>query len=61
MKTAILIGTAVCVLLIASILYALSIPVVQFSWETRDCVAVLYSDVHTCENLPTRYEREWVK
>lgn len=36
-------------------------PEVRFSYSTGECVEVLYSEHHTCENLPKRYHHVWVE
>lgn len=44
--------------------YALSIPDVMVSYETRQCVEVInYSDStnYSCENMPSKYNHVWVK
>lgn len=36
-------------------------PLVQKSWPDEECVAVWSPDpAHSCDNLPERYELEWV-
>lgn len=36
-------------------------PIVQKSWPDEECVAVWSPDpAHSCDNLPERYELEWV-
>ena len=39
----------------------LSIPEVQVSNATGQCVRVIPADAGTCENLPDRYVRVWVQ
>jgi len=38
----------------------LSLPVVEFSWSTKECVSVSI-DAFTCDNLPEKYESIWVE
>ena len=45
----------------AAVIYALSIPTVQVSNATHKCVKVVPDSAGTCENLPAKYERVWVK
>ena len=40
---------------------ALSIPVVEVSWTTKECVRVVPTEAGTCDQLPDRYERVWVR
>ena len=40
---------------------ALSIPVVEWSWSTRECVQVIPPESGSCDQLPKRYERAWVR
>ena len=42
---------------------ALNTPEVEFSWETKKCVRVVYMDGRTtdCKVLPRKYDRVWVK
>ena len=40
---------------------ALDVPVVQYSNSTKQCVNVLYTTDYNCDNLPTKYSKEWVK
>lgn len=37
-----------------------STPVVHFSWSTQQCVEVVFGE-GTCDNLPEKFERVWVK
>lgn len=39
--------------------YSLGIPVVQFSNSTQECVRVL--PVGSCDQLPKKYNLEWVR
>ncbi len=44
--------------------YAMSIPDVQFSYSTDQCVKVLNyveGDNYNCENLPPKFNHVWVK
>lgn len=37
------------------------LPIVQKTWPEEECVAVWSPDpAHSCDNLPERYELEWV-
>ena len=42
---------------------ALNTPEVEFSWETKQCVRVVYMDGRTtdCKVLPRKYDKVWVK
>lgn len=42
---------------------ALDTPEVEFSWETKQCVRVVYMDgrITDCSVLPKKYDRVWVK
>lgn len=47
----------------ADVYLILETPDVEFSWETKQCVQVIYGDgtTGTCDNLPSRYNHVWVK
>ena len=39
-----------------------ALPTVYESWETQKCVRVDDPDGrYTCQNLPTKYNHEWIK
>lgn len=42
---------------------ALNTPEVEFSWETKKCVRVVYMNgtITDCSKLPEKYDRVWVK
>ena len=40
---------------------ALSVPVVEWSWSAQECVSVSPAEAGTCDQLPERYERVWVR
>ena len=40
---------------------ALSMPVVEWSWTTGECVQVIPPEAGDCDQLPERYERVWVR
>ena len=42
---------------------ALNTPEVEFSWETKKCVRVVYMDgtITDCSKLPEKYDRVWIK
>lgn len=42
---------------------ALDTPEVEFSWETKQCVRVVYMNgrITDCSVLPDRYDHVWVK
>ena len=46
-------------LLVYTIYGALNTPVVQFSNQTGECVAVIGNG--SCDKLPPKYVKEWVK
>lgn len=47
----------------ADVYLILETPDVEFSWETKQCVKVIYGDgtTGTCDKLPSRYNHVWVK
>ena len=49
------------VLIFGLIWLAFSIPVVEWSWTTLECVRVIPPEAGTCDDLPKRYERVWVR
>lgn len=53
------IGLACLLLMLIAIHVWANTPTVQVSWETKQCVRVLPAG--SCDRLPNRYEREWVK
>ena len=54
-------GALVAALVFLMIWMALSIPVVEVSWATKDCVRVVPTSAGSCDQLPDRYERVWVR
>ena len=43
---------------------ALSLPDVQYSYKTNECITVLNyadSDNYSCENLPSKFNHVWVQ
>ena len=42
---------------------AMNTPEVEFSWETKKCVRVVYMNgtITDCSKLPEKYDRVWVK
>ena len=46
---------------IAVLWMAVSVPVVEWSWLTGECVRVVPPEAGTCNELPGRYERVWVR
>jgi hypothetical protein len=59
--TAIVVGVGMALI---AFVQTLSIPIVQFSYSTRECVSVIEVDgtTHSCpESLPERYSPEWVR
>ena len=42
---------------------ALNTPEVEFSWETKKCVRVVYMNgtITDCSVLPKKYDKVWVK
>ena len=40
---------------------AVSVPVVEWSGTTGECVRVIPPEAGTCDQLPERYEPEWVQ
>tara|TARA_B110000259_G_scaffold164981_1_gene191465 strand:+ start:2044 stop:2280 length:237 start_codon:yes stop_codon:yes gene_type:complete len=55
---------AAVVILSKYVLDMLSIPDVQFSYSSSECVKVLNyaeGDKYSCENLPSKFNNVWVK
>lgn len=49
-------------LIVVGLLYWLTLPEVQYSWRTNECVQVIdFADKYACENLPEKYRKVWVK
>ena len=40
---------------------ATSVTIVEWSWTTQECVRVIPPEAGSCDQLPDRYERRWVK
>lgn len=40
---------------------ALSLPVVEYSYSTNECIRVIGPTLYTCENLPHRYQHVWIR
>lgn len=40
---------------------ALDLPIVEISLSTGQCVRVIQSVAHDCDNLPLKYEHVWVQ
>lgn len=62
--SAVLIGAAIGGLLGLGINWGLTIPEVQMSYSTGECVKVINYDEDTkysCENLPSKYHHVWVQ
>lgn len=60
------IENAIIIIVLASVcaaaaIYALRIPTVQVSNTTHKCVKVVPASAGTCDKLPAKYERVWVK
>ena len=51
---------AVAIGLMAFVFWQLELPVVQYRHRTGECVAVIPASAGSCENLPSRFEVEWV-
>ena len=57
---ALIIGLSTALFLIGLMVFVMKpLPVVQVSYETKKCVQVLPQG--SCDDLPSKYEREWVK
>ena len=54
-------GALVAALVLLMTWMALSIPVVEVSWATKECVRVVPTEAGSCDQLPDRYERVWVR
>lgn len=65
MQIVLVIGAVMFIVAICStaLSMALNTPEVEFSWETKQCVRVVYMDGRTtdCKVLPRKYDRVWVK
>ena len=48
-------------LLLLAVWAASSVPAVEFSWTTKECVRVIPPEAGTCDDLPERYEKVWVQ
>ena len=54
-------GALLAALVFLMIWMALSIPVVEVSWATKECVRVVPTEAGSCDQLPDRYDRVWVR
>lgn len=65
MQIVLAIGAVMFIIVICStaLSMALNTPEVEFSWETKQCVRVVYMDGRTadCKVLPRKYDKVWVK
>ena len=52
---------AVVVIFVWVMWMVLTAPVVYVRWTTMECVKVIPPEAGTCDALPKRYERVWVK
>lgn len=54
---------ALLVISTVALFRALDTPEVEFSWETKQCVRVVYMDgtITDCSVLPKKYDKVWVK
>ena len=52
---------ALCLLWLSLFWLALSVPIVEWSWTTGECVRVIPPEAGTCDQLPKRYEKAWVR
>lgn len=43
--------------------HALGTPEVEYSWSTKQCVRVVYMDgtFGSCDKLPSKFDKVWVK
>jgi hypothetical protein len=59
----VLAAVAFTVVIAAMALQALSTPDVEFSYSSKQCMAVINTDNrdYSCNNLPSKYNRIWVK
>ena len=58
-----LIGIAIAIFAY-SVVYAMTLPDVWFSYSTGECVNVLNykeTDTYSCENLPEKFNHVWVQ
>ena len=54
-------GALLAALFLLMVWMALTVPVVEWSWTTGTCVSVEPASAGSCDNLPERYERAWVR
>ena len=62
--TYIVIGGICIAILLAIVDSALSLPDVQFSYKTNECVKVLNyveDENFSCENLPSKFNHVWIQ
>ena len=62
--TYIVIGGICIAILFAIVASALSLPDVQFSYKTNECVKVLNyveDENFSCENLPSKFNHVWIQ
>ncbi len=57
---AIVLGAAIAVIILSvAAMHAISLPIVQVSHSTGECVQVIGKG--SCDELPEKYTKEWVK
>lgn len=55
-----IIGLSTALFLIGLMIFVVKpLPVVQISYQTKECIQVLPQG--SCDELPSKYEREWVR
>lgn len=52
-------ASALLIVVASAFIYSMRLPIVQFSSSSAQCVNVI--PVGSCENLPKKYHKEWVK
>lgn len=50
-------------IVLSAMCHALDTPEVEYSWSTKKCVRVVYMDgtFGSCDKLPSRFDKVWVK
>lgn len=60
----VIVGSLLTVTLVNVVLASMSIPDVQFSYSTDECVHVqnfAEGDTYSCDNLPLKFNHVWVQ
>lgn len=58
----VLLGLLLVGVVVGTMVFSTTLPIVKFSYATGDCVEVeSENNQYNCENLPKKYHHEWVK